>query len=81
MIISRNDYIGYTKELCVSKNSSNEIYIPVIPCIKEEIVEQTIIRIFLTSDSGSQGQLFVVFCPESNLLTFNFKNRWHNDRL
>lgn len=64
--VSREGYVSYTKEFCLSKTSLSEIFVPVIPLV-EEINDSTSTRIYLSGDEGSKGLSFTYFCPQSIL--------------
>lgn len=65
--VSREGYVSYTKDICISKNSRLEICVPVIPVI-EEINDKAAIRIYLSGDAGSQGLSFNILCPQSKII-------------
>lgn len=64
--VSRDGYVSYTKEFCLSKTSLFEIYVPVIPVV-EEVNDKAAIRIYLSGDCGSQELSFNIYSPNSIL--------------
>ena len=60
--VAREHYIPYTKEICVSKESLEEVVVPMIPLVEEG--EKTIIQICLSGDSAVKGLAFKLYCPQ-----------------
>jgi hypothetical protein len=59
MQVSRENYISYTKELCISKKSASNIMFPLIPSNKFGV------QICLSGDSGIEGLSLKVHCPNT----------------
>ncbi len=63
--VSREGFITYTKELCVCKQSLDEIVVPLLPAVEESDTQAPLIRFFLSSDSGARQFSFSLLCPLS----------------
>jgi hypothetical protein len=62
--VSREGYVSYIKEFCVSKNSLNDIKVPIIPLVGEES-DKANIQLCLSGDAACKGLSFVIQCPLS----------------
>ena len=66
---THDSYVNYTKEMCLSKQSSTEISVPAIPLVtteEENAQEKTMIQVMLSSDAGIRGLSMCCYCPFSN---------------
>ena len=59
MQVSRDNYIPYTKELCISNKSSSDIVFPLIP------LNKTGMQICLSGDSDIEELSLKVYCPNT----------------
>ena len=62
LTVSREGYVEYDKQLCISKTSLANIVVPLIPIQNSE---KTNIQICLSGDSGIGELSFKVYCPIS----------------
>ncbi len=60
--VSREGYVPYTKDLCISKTSLSEIVVPLIPHPGD--TERTTIQVCLSGDAAAKGMSFKVYCPQ-----------------
>lgn len=63
LTVSREGYIPYTKEMCISKTSLNNITIPLLPLGND--LDSTVIEVFLSGDACANGMNFTIYCPIS----------------
>ena len=64
LTVSRDGYVSYVKEMCLSKQSVYDISVPAIPIV-EDNDDKAVIQIVLSGDCGSAGNSFYVYCPIS----------------
>jgi len=63
LTVSREGYVPYSKEMCISKTSSKDIVVPLIPLTPE--AERVFVQVCLSSDTGANNLNFTVYCPLS----------------
>ena len=66
LLIQREGYITYTKEMCISKISLNDINVPLIPIAKKE--GEANIKICVSGDKGAKDLILKIFCPKGMLV-------------
>jgi hypothetical protein len=65
LAVSREGYVQYSKELCISKTSLKDIVVPLIPLAKE--TDRSLVQVCLSGDTGVNNLSFTVYCPLSTL--------------
>jgi len=73
--VSKENYISYTHEICYSRNSKENIVIPMIQCEQEiELSEKTIVKLCLIGDNGISGLNLNIMCPIDEDIVSKAKN-------
>ncbi len=79
--VSREDYVSYSKEVCVSRTSLDKIVVPLIPVVKEAEGDHTTIQICLSGDSACKGMSLVLICPIGTVNAIFQPRRVDNEKL
>ncbi len=63
--VSRDGYVPYVKDMCVSKNSLANIIVPLIPTV-QAAPDRTTVEICISGDAACKDLSLVLFCPFGN---------------
>jgi hypothetical protein len=73
LLVSREGFVSYTKEICVSKQSSLNIAVPLIPNAGL-MADRAVIRLCLSGDAGAAGLSFIIYCPNETKINPSSEN-------